>query len=64
MDYRLPLAPDDRELLRRARGPAPLWLLVLLIGLVLGGASLAAALTVDTRDFAARHGSVLAARAP
>ena len=64
MDHRLPLAPDDRELLHRTRGPVPLWALVALIGLVLGAASLAAAFTVDTRDFAARHGSVLAARAP
>ncbi len=64
MDHRLPLAPDDRELLGRPRGPAPVWLLVALIGVVLGAASVAAALTVDNRDFAARHASVLASRAP
>lgn len=64
MDHRLPLVPDDRELLSRPRGPAPVWLLVAVIGVVLGAASVAAALTVDNRDFAARHASVLASRAP
>ena len=64
MDHRLPFVPDDRELLARPRGPAPVWLLVALIGVVLGAASVAAALTVDNRDFAARHASVLASRAP
>ena len=58
MDYRLPFTPDDTHL--RPRRPVALWLLVVLIGTVLGGASLLAAFSTDTRDFAARHGSVLA----
>jgi hypothetical protein len=33
-------------------------MLAALIGLVLGAAAIAAALTTDTRDFAARHPSV------
>lgn len=64
MDYRLPLAPDDAALPRRPRGPAPLWLLVAAIALVLATAALATALTPDGRDFSARHGSVLASRLP
>lgn len=48
---------------RRRRGPVALWALLALIGLVLGGAALAAANVADTRDFAARHGSVLGTRA-
>jgi hypothetical protein len=36
---------------------------VALIGVVLGGAAIAASLTIDTRDFATRHGTVLETRA-
>jgi hypothetical protein len=42
----------------RPRGPVATWMLAALIGLVLGAAAIAAALTTDTRDFAARHPSV------
>lgn len=59
MDF--PYTPHDGAE-RRARGPVALWLLFVLIGVVLGGAALVASLTTDTRDFAARHGSVLAPR--
>jgi hypothetical protein len=48
---------------RRARHPVTLWLLVALIGFILGGASLAACFATDARDFAARHGAVLGTRA-
>jgi hypothetical protein len=41
------------------RGPFAAWLLVALIGTILGVAMVAAGLTTDTRDFAARHGTVL-----
>lgn len=64
MDYRLPLAPDDRYLpSRRPRGPAPLWLLAVMVAVVLGAAAIASALTPDTRDYATKHGAVLATRA-
>ena len=61
MDF--PYVPADPQELRRTRGPVALWMLVALIGFVLAGAALAACVTTDTRDFAARHGSVLATRA-
>ena len=61
MDYRLPLTPDDTLLARRRR-PVSLWLLLAMIGFVLGAATIAAATTTDTRDFAARHGTVVPAR--
>lgn len=61
MDF--PYAADDPALAQRARGPLAAWLLVALIGLILGAAALAAAFTTDTRDFAARHGTVLQTRA-
>ena len=48
----------DPLLAPRDRGPVALWLLVALIGVVLGGAALVSALATDSRDFAARHGSV------
>jgi hypothetical protein len=63
MDYRLPLTPDDTHLHCTPRRPHAAWLLITLIGVVLGAASLAAASVTDTRDFAARHGAVLATRA-
>jgi len=53
----------DPELARRARGPVALWILVAVIGIVLGGAALLAALSTDTRDFARRHSTVLESRA-
>jgi hypothetical protein len=56
MDF--PYPPND-ALARRAHGPIATWLLIALIGVVLGGACLATAFTTDTRDFAARHGTVL-----
>jgi hypothetical protein len=61
MDY--PLSANDLSHTPRARGPVAIWFLVALIGIVLGGAALAAALTTDTRDYAARHASVLRSHA-
>ena len=61
MDF--PYTPDDRALERRTHNPLAVWLLMALIGFVLGGAALAASCVSDTRDFATRHGSVLATRA-
>ena len=56
MDF--PLSPLDLAL-RRHRGPVAVGLLVAALGVVVGGIALASALTTDTRDFAARHHSVL-----
>ena len=53
----------DPELARRARGPVAIWILVGVIGIVLAGASILAAFSTDTRDFAARHHTVLESRA-
>lgn len=53
----------DPELARRARGPAALWILLAVIGVVLASVSVLAAFSIDTRDFAARHGTVLESRA-
>ena len=53
----------DPQMARRARGPVAIWLLVAVIGIVLGSASILAAVTVDTRDFGARHSTVLESRA-
>ncbi|MEO5677232.1 MAG: hypothetical protein ABIQ84_06765 [Usitatibacter sp.] len=61
MDF--PDVPADPQELRRSRGPIALWMLMALIGFVLAGAAAAACSTTDTRDFAGRHGSVLATRA-
>jgi hypothetical protein len=61
MDF--PYSTDDCALDRRGRKPVSLWLMVALIGIILGGAALAASLSTDTRDFAARHGTVLTTRA-
>ena len=52
----------DPEMARRARAPVAIWILLTLIGLVLGVAAMLAAVSTDTRDFAARHSSVLASR--
>lgn len=59
VDY--PDAPGDPALARHPHGPLAAWLVVALVGLALGAAALAAAFTTDTRDFAARHGTVLQA---
>jgi hypothetical protein len=51
--------PANSFVPQRVRGPVAVWVLIALIGVVLGGASLASALTTDSRDFAARHVGVL-----
>ena len=61
MDFPYPTPAPVTDV--RARNPIALWLMVALIGLVLGGAALAASFTTDTREFATRHGPVLATRA-
>ncbi len=61
MDF--PYVPADPQEQHRRRGPIALWMLMALIGFVLAGAALAAGFATDTRDFATRHGSVLATRA-
>ncbi len=43
----------------RVRFPVAAWLMVLVIGVVLGGAAIAAAYSTDTRDFAARRATGL-----
>ena len=53
----------DPEMARRARGPVAVWLLLAVIGIVLGSISVLAAFSTDTRDFKARHGTVLESRA-
>lgn len=62
MDFRLPLTPDD-SLVPRRRGPVPLWMMVALIGLVLGLAVAAAGVVTDERDYAQQHGVVLRSQA-
>jgi hypothetical protein len=61
MDF--PYVPEDRTDQRRAGNPHAAWWMLAIIAVVLGAAALAAALTTDTRDFAARHHSVLATQA-
>lgn len=58
-----PFCPDGREYLDRPRGRLSLWAPLAIIALVLGTAALAAANVTDTRDVAARHGSVPMSRA-
>lgn len=53
----------DPEMARRARGPVAIWLLLTLIGVFLAAVSILAAFATDTRDFAARHHTVLESRA-
>ena len=62
MDLHLPLSPDD-TLVPRRRRPVPLWMLVALIGVILGGAVVLAGVVTDERDFAHRHASIPHARA-
>jgi hypothetical protein len=52
----------DPEMVRRARAPVAIWVLLAVIGIVLGAAAMLAAVTTDTRDFATRHATVLASR--
>jgi hypothetical protein len=53
----------DPEFARRARVPVALWILAALVVTVLGAAVLGAASATDTRDFAARHATVLPSQA-
>lgn len=62
MDFHLPLTPDD-SLVPRRRGPVPVWMMVALVGVVLGTAVALAGVVTDTRDFAAQHAVVLPSRA-
>jgi hypothetical protein len=55
--------PTDTCSGQARRAPVAAWILVALIGAVLGTAALGAALTTDTRTFAERHHSVLGVRA-
>jgi hypothetical protein len=61
MDF--PYATAPLRFAPAPRRPIAVWLLVALIGLVLGAAALAAAVSTDTRDFATRHGTVLRTQA-
>jgi len=61
MDF--PLSTHETVCLPPGRKPVAIWFLIALIGVVLGGAVLAAALSTDSRDYAARHASVLKTRA-
>ena len=61
MDFHLPLVPDD-TLVPRAHGPVPVWMLVALIGAVLGAAIVLAGISTDTRDYAHKHAVVLPSR--
>ena len=61
MDFHLPLTPND-SLVPRGHGPVRLWMLVALIGLVLGAAVVFAGVESDTRDTAQRHATVLPSR--
>jgi hypothetical protein len=54
----------DPGMARRARAPVALWVLFALIGIVLGAASVLAAITTDTRDVAQRHATVIPERLP
>jgi len=62
MDFRLPFSPDD-SLVPCAHGPVRVWMLVALIGLVLGIAVAAAGMVTDDRDYAQKHGTVLRSQA-
>ena len=62
MDFRLPLSPDD-SLLPRRHAPVRLWMLVALIGAILGLAIAAAGVATDERDYAHQHATVLRSQA-
>jgi hypothetical protein len=62
MDFHLPFTPDD-SLVPRGHGPVRLWMLVALIGIVLGAAVVFAGVTADSRDAAHRHATVLRSQA-
>ena len=53
-----PLCPSCRDFPNRPRARISLWAPLAIIAFVLGAAAIASAMTADTRDFAARHGSV------
>lgn len=55
------LDPRPEGYCTNPRRPVALWMLLALIGAVLGLALVAAAVTPDTRTFAERHQSVLTA---
>ena len=52
------LDPNPHGACGRARHPVMTWMLVAIVGVVLGLALVAAALTPDTRSFAERHAFV------
>jgi hypothetical protein len=62
MDFHLPLTPDD-SLVPRRHGPVRIWIMVAVMGVILGIAMVAAGVSTDTRDFAHRHASVLPSQA-
>lgn len=62
MDFRLPLSPDD-ALVPRKRGPVPVWIMLAVVGLILGIAVAAAGAVTDERDYAHQHGVVLRSQA-
>lgn len=61
MDF--PYVPEDGSDQRHAGNPHAAWWMLAIIAVVLGAAALAAGLTTDTRDFAARHHTVLTTQA-
>ena len=61
MDF--PYVPEETSDPRRAGNPRAIWWMLALIVVVLGAAALAAGLSIDTRDFAARHHTVLKTQA-
>ena len=55
-----PFAPNELHRIPCRRGrPLPAWIPIALIAAVLGLAAFAASQVTDTRDFAARHSTVL-----
>ena len=53
-----PFCPSCPEYANRRRSPLSVWAPLAIIVAVLGAAAVASAMSTDTRDFAARHGSV------
>lgn len=62
MDFHLPFSPDD-SLVPCTHGPVRVWMLVALIGLILGLAMAAAGMVTDERSYAEKHGVVLRSQA-